>query len=249
MPDYWQSEPDNYKRCLICSGTGKKTCGICGGRGGRYKTRYDYDYDGRSIARESWEQCGMCAGSGRSSCSRCGGVGSIRRLKPDEGRVKTDPPATPAASPKDLKIEFDERKGKVLDRMIDCRAWPSDIIWQLRDQLRAIEIESPWARSELLRLSRRIKETFGTSDHDARILTLKIDILEMIASSYSSRVAETWQSFHAQMPPVSPTKQSGVGSAQTEAKPKEHCTRCGRSNLQVHDGRDWCSWCNNWAAT
>jgi len=189
MFDYWRSNPDNYRRCLTCSGTGKKICNACGGNGGRCKPRYHSEYEGRSIVRESWEPCMTCAGSGRSSCSTCLGIGSIRGLEPG---VEIHPPTTRASTLENLKIEFDGAKEKALARMLNFRTWPSNIRWELRDQLRAIKIESRSARVELGILSSKLRRaTFGTSDRDARILSTMIDSLEVIASRYSTRMAET----------------------------------------------------------
>jgi hypothetical protein len=190
--DYWRSDPDNHRRCLTCSGTGKKICRSCGGNGGRCKPRYDSEYEDRSIVRESWEPCVTCAGSGRSSCSTCLGIGRIRASEPDVGRLETKPATTKASTPEDLKIEFNRAKEKTLARILNFRTSPNNVTWELRDQLRAIKIESRSASVELRILSSKlIRTTFGTPDHTARILTTMIDTLELIASRYSKRVAET----------------------------------------------------------
>jgi hypothetical protein len=72
-------DSDNYEMCGRCSGTGKDYCSSCGGSGGHNETRYDYDYDGRSISRSEWARCTSCSGTGFRRCSLCGGTGSARK--------------------------------------------------------------------------------------------------------------------------------------------------------------------------
>lgn len=69
--------PDLYKQCPNCSGSGQTTCSSCGGMGGRYETRIEYDYENNPIYRDEWVSC-FCAG-GYVTCGVCGGSGSVHR--------------------------------------------------------------------------------------------------------------------------------------------------------------------------
>lgn len=54
--------------CSDCSGTGKRTCSRCNGKGKVY-------------GRVEWNRlftCIQCGGSGVMTCSNCGGWGSVR---------------------------------------------------------------------------------------------------------------------------------------------------------------------------
>jgi hypothetical protein len=65
------------KRCYTCASSGRQSCTICGGRGGRYKVTHDYDYDGHPITRERWKSCYSCGGQGTRLCWRCGATGTV----------------------------------------------------------------------------------------------------------------------------------------------------------------------------
>lgn len=64
------------KQCPDCSGSSVQTCYSCGGSGGRYQSRVDYDWDGRPMYRDEWVNCYSCSG-GVISCTRCGGSGTV----------------------------------------------------------------------------------------------------------------------------------------------------------------------------
>ena len=64
------------KNCTTCNGSGTKVCSSCGGRGGNYQSRVDYDWEGRPVTRDEWINCYSCSG-GYSKCFSCGGKGEV----------------------------------------------------------------------------------------------------------------------------------------------------------------------------
>jgi hypothetical protein len=99
-------DPDNYEMCGRCSGTGKDYCSSCGGAGGHYETRYDYDYDGRSVSRSERVSCTSCSGTGYRSCRHCGGTGSARKY----WRRKRSQPDVTEESVTDEEIASDSQE-------------------------------------------------------------------------------------------------------------------------------------------
>ena len=69
-------DPQNYRQCGYCSGSGSQTCSSCGGTGGRSESRTDYDLDNNPIYRSEWVSCYSCSG-GKQTCSTCGGSGTV----------------------------------------------------------------------------------------------------------------------------------------------------------------------------
>jgi hypothetical protein len=69
--------PDLYRQCFACYGSGRTTCGSCGGMGGRYESRVTYDYDSTPVYGDEWVSC-FCSG-GSVVCGTCGGSGSVAR--------------------------------------------------------------------------------------------------------------------------------------------------------------------------
>ena len=69
-------DPQNYRQCGYCSGSGSQTCSSCGGTGGRSESRTDYDWDNNPIYRTEWVSCYSCSG-GKQTCSTCGGSGTV----------------------------------------------------------------------------------------------------------------------------------------------------------------------------
>ena len=64
------------KSCYTCYGSGSKVCSSCGGSGGRYQSRVDYDWEGRPNYRDEWINCYACSG-GYATCPTCGGKGEV----------------------------------------------------------------------------------------------------------------------------------------------------------------------------
>src|SRR5262249_27731253 len=75
MKDYWEEFPEEYERCIHCSGTGRRFCTSCRGRG----RRITYTY-GRSSHRESSKPCIFCSGTGFQRCTVCHGKGSVKKV-------------------------------------------------------------------------------------------------------------------------------------------------------------------------
>ncbi|MEZ4886226.1 MAG: hypothetical protein R3E32_15940 [Chitinophagales bacterium] len=71
-------DPQNYRQCPSCYGSGRTTCSSCGGSGGRSESRVDYDWNNNPIYRTEWVACYSCSG-GQSTCSRCGGSGTVNK--------------------------------------------------------------------------------------------------------------------------------------------------------------------------
>ena len=69
-----QTNNSNFKMktCPVCSGSGTKVCSSCGGMGGRYQSRVDYDWQGNPQYRDEWINCYSCSG-GYSNCTNCYG--------------------------------------------------------------------------------------------------------------------------------------------------------------------------------
>ena len=65
------------RQCPACAGSGQTTCGSCGGMGGRYQSRVEYDYDSNPIYRDEWVGC-FCNG-GSVACGVCNGSGTVFR--------------------------------------------------------------------------------------------------------------------------------------------------------------------------
>jgi hypothetical protein len=63
--------PPSRSNCTICSGSGKETCGTCGGTG--YTIHNSYNPDHGPIRTP----CGVCGGSGKVTCFACGGSGKV----------------------------------------------------------------------------------------------------------------------------------------------------------------------------
>lgn len=71
-------DPQHYRQCPACSGSGLLTCSACGGTGGRSESRTDYDWDNNPIYRTEWVSCYSCSG-GQQTCTTCGGSGTINK--------------------------------------------------------------------------------------------------------------------------------------------------------------------------
>jgi hypothetical protein len=64
------------KQCGTCHGSGTTTCSSCYGKGGRFETRTDYDWEGNNVYRDEWVNCYTCS-AGIVRCSMCGGKGEV----------------------------------------------------------------------------------------------------------------------------------------------------------------------------
>lgn len=65
------------RQCPACAGSGQTTCSSCGGMGGRYQSRVDYDYDSTPMYHDEWVGC-FCNG-GYVACGVCNGSGTVFR--------------------------------------------------------------------------------------------------------------------------------------------------------------------------
>jgi TPR repeat protein len=146
------------ERCHTCGGSGRQVCMTCGGRGGRYRVTIDgYDYDGHPVDRERWESCYACGRQGTRLCSRCGGTGEIRSYDDTGGDAK--PKEASASylprSPRDLRAEFDLTKRHVLALLLECDPLGDfEMRREIRDELRAVAIDTPDAYEKLNALLR-----------------------------------------------------------------------------------------------
>jgi len=128
----------------------------CASSGGRYRVTHDYDYDGTPITREHWETCYSCSGQGTRLCWRCGGTGEIASL--DLSR-DTDVSETSAAhssiSPRDRRDDFNQTKHNVLALLLECNPL-GERRWSLRNELQAIQIDTPDAVEKLSAIEEEI---------------------------------------------------------------------------------------------
>lgn len=63
--------------CNTCNGSGKITCGICGGTGQQLQTSQYYDALMGWQTNTYYDVCSGCAGAGYFTCTTCGGTGTI----------------------------------------------------------------------------------------------------------------------------------------------------------------------------
>jgi hypothetical protein len=110
MSSLWSERPSDFHFCATCSGTGKVRCSSCSGTGSRYETRYEYDYEGRSVSRLESVSCGRCGGSGDQTCPRCGGSG---------GTLKTGSARSRASYADDALEDDDELLGPYGDDLAE----------------------------------------------------------------------------------------------------------------------------------
>ena len=71
-------DPQNYRQCPACYGSGWKTCSSCGGSGGRSESRVEYDWNNDPIYNTEWVSCYACTG-GQTTCNTCGGSGTVTK--------------------------------------------------------------------------------------------------------------------------------------------------------------------------
>jgi len=71
-------DPEHYRQCSFCSGSGLTTCSSCGGTGGRSESRTDYDWNNNPVYRTEWVSCYSCSG-GKQTCTTCGGSGTVNK--------------------------------------------------------------------------------------------------------------------------------------------------------------------------
>ncbi len=77
IPKVHDMNPNEYRQCGSCAGSGNVVCMSCNGMGGHNQTSVDYDWDGTPLYRNEFIPCG-CNG-GYTICGSCCGSGSVRR--------------------------------------------------------------------------------------------------------------------------------------------------------------------------
>jgi hypothetical protein len=194
MSKLWAQSPDSFKMCEICVGTGEVRCSYCSGTGGRNETRYDRDYEGRSISRTEWVSCGSCSGRGTGTCSPCGGSGSKQKSSTNASRRHREA-ATEETFDSYEPIEEQSEAG-LLDEMIasqmdildsiskaEGNGLPLQLQIDWSSRLNNIVTTSPEAEAELKALEMEVK-----SYRDESPWSLSIADAEFLDSCFLSLI-------------------------------------------------------------
>lgn len=158
----WLQYPDDYDMCQKCTGIGYEYCSICGGSGGRYETRYDYDYEGRPISRDEHISCSACSGSGQKLCRECGGTGWVR--KSSYGRQRhASTSYTPGYTgveeqPPRADVQFAEHTQSLVYMLKNSVRLPNEVTALWISLLKSIDCNQPESGLETLSLLSQLHE-------------------------------------------------------------------------------------------